>query len=480
METIEARHLIAGRWEGEPVRARANPARAGDTASLAARADADTVDRALEGAVRAQREWAAMPPPERGAVLLRAATVLEGKLETVARDLTREEGKTIAEATGEVRRAVAILRFFGSEGWRLGGQTFPASGSDALIYTRREAVGVVVAITPWNFPIAIPAWKTAPALVAGNAVVLKPAALTPGTAFHLVSALVDAGIPAGVVSLVLGTGSDVGDRLVEDPRVAAITFTGSVTVGARLYGLAAPRRARVQLEMGGKNALVVLDDADPTVAARIAAAGGFGLTGQACTATSRVICTRAAAPRFIEAFVAESVRFAPGDGLDPATGMGPVVTAEQGAVNVSFLDEARAAGSTVIAGPPGEGALLQPPTIVTGVRPDDRIAQEEVFGPVVGVIEVEDLAEAIAVVNGSRYGLSAGIVTNDLAAVHRFSREARVGVVKVNQPTSGVELNVPFGGVGDSSTNTYREQGSVAVEFSTWTKSVYVSAPPWR
>jgi aldehyde dehydrogenase (NAD+) len=232
--------------------------------------------------------------------------------------------------------------------------------------------------------------------------------------------------------------------------------------------------------MGGKNALVVLDDADPGAAARIAAAGGFGLTGQACTATSRVICARAASSRFIDAFVAESARFAPGDGLDPTTGMGPVVSTEQGAVNLAFLDQARSAGGTVIAGPAGDGPLLQAPAIVTGVRPDDRIAQEEVFGPVVGIIEVDDLAEAVAVVNRSRYGLSAGIVTNDLAAVHRFSREAHVGVVKVNQPTSGVELNVPFGGVGDSSTNTYREQGSVAVEFSTWTKSVYVSSPPWR
>jgi aldehyde dehydrogenase (NAD+) len=339
---------------------------------------------------------------------------------------------------------------------------------------------VVVAITPWNFPIAIPAWKVAPALIAGNAVVLKPAAFTPGAAFHFIASLVDAGIPAGVVSLLLGTGSDIGDLLVEDPRVAAVTFTGSVAVGARLYGLAAPRRARVQLEMGGKNALVVLDDADPEAAARVAAAGGFGLTGQACTATSRIVCTRAAAPAFIEALVAESERFAPGDGLEPGVLMGPVVSPEQASVNLSVLDEAQVTGRSVVAGGGRPSDLFQVPAIVTGVRPEDRIAQEEVFGPVVAVIEVADLSEAIAAVNASRYGLSAGIVTNDLAAAHRFAREAHVGVVKVNQPTTGVELNVPFGGVGDSSTNTYREQGSVAVEFSTWTKSVYVSTPPWR
>jgi alpha-ketoglutaric semialdehyde dehydrogenase len=272
----------------------------------------------------------------------------------------------------------------------------------------------------------------------------------------------------------------VGDLLVDDPRVAAVTFTGSVTVGSRLYARAARRRIRVQLEMGGKNALVVLDDADPVAAARIAAVGGFGLTGQACTATSRVVCTRSIAPAFIDAFIAESERYAPGDGLDAGVLMGPVVSADQGAVNASFLDEARGAGLTVVAGGGTVSGLLQAPAIVTGVRPGDRLAQEEVFGPVVGVLEVADLEAAIAAVNDSRYGLSAGLVTNDLAAAHRFAREAHVGVVKVNQPTGGVELNVPFGGVGDSSTNTYREQGSVAVEFSTWTKSVYVSTPPWR
>ena len=480
METVEARHLIAGRWEGGPDRSRPNPARSDDVASTAPRGDATLVDRALAGAVSAQPGWAATPAPQRGEILMRAAGILESRVEVVARDLTREEGKTIAEATGEVRRAVAILRFFGSEGWRLGGQTFPATASDALVYTRREPVGVVVAIAPWNFPIAIPAWKTAPALIAGNAVVLKPAALTPGTAYHLVASLVDAGIPDGVISLLLGTGGEVGDLLVDDPRVAAVTFTGSVVVGTRLYERAARRRIRVQLEMGGKNALVVLDDADPAAAARIAAVGGFGLTGQACTATSRIVCTRGVAPAFVEALAAESERYAPGDGLDPGVLMGPVVSPEQGSVNLSFLEEARGAGLTVVAGGGTPAGLLQAPAIVTGVRPGDRLAQEEVFGPVVGIIEVADLDEAIAAVNASRYGLSAGIVTNDLAAVHRFAREAHVGIVKVNQPTGGVELNVPFGGVGDSSTNTYREQGSVAVEFSTWTKSVYVSAPPWR
>lgn len=479
MQTVEARNLVGGSWEGTPTRERANPARPDDIASVSAVADERLVDRALTTARNAQVAWQATPAPERGQVLFRAAELLEGRVDRVAAELTREEGKTIQEATGEVRRAMAILRFFGSEGWRIAGQTFPSSSRDVLIYTRREPMGVVVAVTPWNFPIAIPAWKMAPALVAGNAVVLKPASITPGTAANLVWALVEAGIPDGVLSLLLGSGATIGDQLVDDPRVAAITFTGSVAVGTALYERAARRRIRVQLEMGGKNALVVLDDADPAEAARIAATGGFGLTGQACTATSRVICQRGIAPRFIEALVEESRRFAPGDGLDPAVLMGPVVSQDQLQTDRSFVDAALAEGVRVVTGSEPPHGLFHAPAIVTGVHARDRLAQEEIFGPVVSVIEVADLDEAIETVNSTRYGLTAGIVTAHLGAAQRFARDVRVGIVKVNQPTSGVELNVPFGGVGDSSTNTYREQGSAAIDFFTWTKSVYVTPPFW-
>jgi acyl-CoA reductase-like NAD-dependent aldehyde dehydrogenase len=479
MKTIETRHLIDGAWDGTPTRERTNPARPDDVVSIAAVADAAVVDRAIAGADRARAGWAATPAPERGGILLRAAEVLEGRLTDVATDLTREEGKTLQEATGEVRRAAAILRFFGSEGWRIGGQTYPSATRDVLIYGRREPMGIVLAVTPWNFPIAIPAWKIAPALIAGNAVILKPAGQTPATAAHLVAALVDAGIPNGVLGLVLGSGAEIGDRLVDDPRVAAITFTGSVRVGSGLYERAAPRRARVQLEMGGKNAIVVLDDADPDEAARIVATGGFGLTGQACTATSRVICQRGIAPRFVDALVEESRRFAPGDGLDPAVLMGPVISPDQLSIDRSFVEDALAEGLRVVAGGEPPEALFHAPTVIAGVEPGHALAQEEIFGPVVAVIEVASLDEAIAVVNGTRYGLAAGIVTANLGAAQRFARDARVGVVKINQPTSGVEPNVPFGGVGDSSTNTYREQGSAAIDFFTWMKSVYMTPPSW-
>jgi len=480
MDVIEARHLVAGTWEGRPVRERLNPARPDDVASISAEADAALVSRAIDAAVTAQPAWAGLPAPERGAILLRAAAQLEARATEIAVDLTREEGKTLAEATGEVRRAASILQFFGSEGWRIGGQTYPASASaETLIYTRKEPLGVVVAVTPWNFPLAIPTWKIAPALIAGNAVILKPAGLTPGTAWHLATALVDAGVPAGAFSLILGPGAEIGQHLVADPRVAAISFTGSIEVGDAIYQRAAPRRARVQLEMGGKNATVVLDDADPTFAARIVAAGGFGLTGQACTATSRVIATKGIVNDLVEALREEAGRFEPRDGLDEGALMGPVVSDGQLRIDRSYLDIARQEGAEVVTGADAPDGLFQRPVIVKGTTSKHRIAQEEVFGPVIAIVEVPGLDEAIETVNGTRFGLTAGVVSGDLAAVQRFTREVRTGVIKVNQPTSGVELNVPFGGTGDSSTNTYREQGSTAVDFYTWVKSVYVTPPGW-
>jgi len=479
VDTLEIRHLVGTTWEGDPALERINPARPDDVVTISAVGDAKTVDRALDAADAAWQEWRATPAPVRGEILLRAADLLERRSDEVAVDLTREEGKTLSEATGEVRRAIAVLRFFGGEGWRIGGSTYPSSVGDGLIYTRREPVGIVAAITPWNFPIAIPAWKIAPALVAGNAVVLKPAQITAGSAWHLVSSLLEAGIPPGVLSLVNGPGSVVGNALVGDPRVAAVTFTGSVAVGKAIFGRLAARRARTQLEMGGKNALVVLDDADPATAARIAAIGGFGLTGQACTATSRVICTPKVKPAFLEAFVEETGRYQPGDGLNAGVLMGPVVSQDQASSNRSYVEAARAVGSTPITRGDIESGLFQPPVIVTDVGVDDRIAQEEVFGPVVAVIEAADLDEALAFTDATSYGLAAGIVTNDLRAAQRFANEVQAGVVKVNEATSGVALNVPFGGVKDSSTNTFREQGSGAIDFFTWSKSVYLTPPSW-
>jgi aldehyde dehydrogenase (NAD+) len=472
-EPAEIHHLIGGEWTGSPSRERENPARPGAVVARISVGDESDVNAAIEAAERGFPAWRKLTGPARGAIVGRAAELLVARRDAVARDLTSEEGKTIAEATGEVQRAVDILRFFAGEGWRVSGQTLPSSVPDTHLYTVKEPLGVVALVTPWNFPIAIPAWKLAPALVSGNTVVMKPASLVPVSVRHLAECLVEAGLPEGVLNVVYGSGGTVGDALVRDPRVAAVSFTGSVATGKGINRVASERLARVQLEMGGKNALVVLEDADPAVAARIVAQGGFALTGQACTATSRVIATSAAHDRFVEALVQEAGDWAPGDGLVPETRMGPVVDDAQLRTDLDYIGIGGAEGAELVTGGAADGLFLAP-TVFAGVRPEMRIAREEVFGPVVGVLEVADLDEAIALANDSTFGLSGGIVTNDLKAAMRFADEAQIGVVKVNRPTTGVDLNAPFGGVKDSSSGTFREQGSVAVDFYTRLKTVYI------
>ncbi|MEZ7159993.1 aldehyde dehydrogenase family protein [Streptomyces sp. MAD19A] len=472
MSTVQIPNLIAGEEAVGDGFERYNPADPAELVAVAPASGAEAVDAAVTAAAEAQPGWAALPAPARGAILLDAAEILRGR--HAARDLVREEGKTLTEARGEVRRAIDVLRFFGAEGWRLGGQVLPSSLPDTMVHTRREPVGVVGLITPWNFPIAIPAWKLAPALIGGNAVVLKPAELTPLSARHLTEALVQAGLPAGVLSVVHGSGAVVGEALVRDPRVAAVSFTGSTQVGMRIERAVQERRGRVQVEMGGKNALVVLDDADVEQAARIAAAGGFGLTGQACTASSRVICTPGVHDDFVAALAKEAARYRPGNGLADGTLMGPVVSEQQLGTITAAIERATAEGATVAAGGEAPEGLMLAPTVLSGLSQENTAAREEIFGPVVAVLSAADLDDAINLVNDSRYGLAAGICTRSLAAAQRFAAAARVGVVKVNRPTTGLDLNVPFGGVGDSSSNTFREQGAVAVDFYTWSKSVYL------
>lgn len=469
-----ALNLIAGSWTGDPVAERRNPAAPTEVVAVAPRSTAADVSAAVAAAVEAQRGWAALTPVARGTVLLDAADLLRQRHAGIAEDLVREEGKTRAEAMGEVRRAIDVLRFFGAGGWRASGEVLPSVVPDTTVWTRAEPLGVVGLITPWNFPIAIPAWKAAPALVSGNAVVLKPAELTPLSVNHLATALLDAGLPPGVLNVVHGTGAEAGDALVRHADVAAVSFTGSTGVGRSIRRLLDDRGARAQLEMGGKNAYLVLDDADTEAAAATIAAGAFGLTGQACTATSRVYVTPQVRDQLVKALRERAAAVVPGDGLDPATTMGPVVSTEQLAKDVEAVHGAAAAGYD-LGGDPREaqGQLLHP-VVASGVAHDSRLAREEVFGPVVAVIDVADLDEGVARVNDSAYGLTAGVCTRDLAAAHDFAARARVGVVKVNRPTTGLDLNVPFGGVGDSSSNTFREQGARAVDFYTWSKSVYV------
>lgn len=472
-EATRVRNRVGDQLIGEPASERRNPARSGDVVALAPAADRTTLDLAVDIAQQAQRKWAATPAPERGAVLLRAAGIVAERSERIVVDLVREEGKTLGEASGEVSRAVEILYFYGGEGRRGRAETMPSSTRNTFVYTRREPLGVVGVITPWNFPIAIPTWKTAPALIAGNAVILKPAGLTPLSVWHLAEALADAGLPPGVLNVLYGSGAVVGSAIAEDPRIAAVSFTGSNSVGRDIEARVNARHGRVLLEMGGKNPLIVLDDADPERAADIASAGAFGLTGQACTATSRVICTPGIRDAFVAAFTARLSRFTPGDGLDPATTMGPVVSDDQLQTDLDWIDIATADGATSVAPVRREDRMLHP-VLLTGVRASDRVAQEEVFGPVVALLDADDLDDALDIANGVAYGLSAGVVTNDMRNAQRFIAGIEAGIVKVNRPTSGVDNNVPFGGVKESSTNTYREQGSAALDFYTWTKAVYV------
>jgi aldehyde dehydrogenase (NAD+) len=474
-EPIALRHLVGGEPTGTPTTPREDPARPGTVVSLVAAGELSDMRDAIAAAAAAFPAWRDTPAQARAAILDRAADLLAARVAEVASDLCAEEGKTLAEARGEVQRASDILRFHAATAWMPNGETFPSATPGTLVFTAREPLGVVGLITPWNFPIAIPAWKLAPALAAGNTVVLKPAEWTPASAHHLVSCLVEAGLPAGVVNVVHGRGETVGSALVADERVSAVSFTGSVAVGKAIRSQLAERDARLQLEMGGKNATVVLADADPARAAGLVAASAFGLTGQACTATSRVIVERSAAERLVEALRAESRSWAPGDGRADGVRMGPVVSPEQLRQDLEHVDAARSEGAEVVTGASSDGQFLEP-TIFAGVRPEMRIAREEVFGPVVAVIEVDDLDEAIAVTNDSSFGLTAGIVTHDVGAALRFAREAAVGVVKVNRPTTGLDLNVPFGGIKDSSTATFREQGPRAGDFYSRERSIYLGS----
>jgi aldehyde dehydrogenase (NAD+) len=466
-------HRIGDRLLGEPDAERRNPARPDDVVARTPAGDSSTVDLAVEAALEAQPAWAALTPPARGAILLRAAEILAGKQARVAADLVREEGKTLAEASGEVGRAIELLQFFGGEGRRGRGEVLPSSVPNTLAYTRREPLGVVGIITPWNFPIAIPTWKSAPALISGNAVVMKPAGLTPLSTWHLAEALTDAGLPPGVLNIVYGSGATVGGAIARHPDLAAVSFTGSNEVGREIEKVVTARRARILLEMGGKNPLVVLDDADPVVAARIAAQSGFGVTGQACTAASRIICTPGIHDRFVEALVAQAAQYRPGDGLAEGILMGPVVSEAQLGTDLDWLRIAVEEGAQAVTSAERSGLFLEP-SVLVDVKPSARVAQEEIFGPVISVLSAADIDEAVAIANDIPFGLSAGVVTNDMRMARHFVDNIQAGIVKVNRPTSGVDPNMPFGGVKESSTNTYREQGAAATDFYTWTKSVYV------
>jgi aldehyde dehydrogenase (NAD+) len=435
---------------------------------------------AVAAAKAAFPAWAATTPPARGRTLGKTSQLLESRKAELAELLTREEGKTLAEATGEVQRAADIFRFFGGLSYTLGGSTIPHDLPGNLLFTRREPLGVVALITPWNFPIAIPAWKMAPALLCGNAVVIKPASQAPALTMEIAKALAEAGLPKGVLNVVTGEGRSVGAELAANPAVAALSFTGSYSVGNQIHQQLAQRMARAQMEMGGKNPTIVLADADLDLAARLVAIAGFGLTGQACTATSRVIVEKSVTEAFTAKLIEKAKAIVVGNGLKQGVTMGPAVSEAQLKGNLSYVQIAQSEGATLLHGGArltdsdlAHGFFMQP-TVLGNVKPTARIACEEVFGPVVGIIPVENFDEALAVANGVDVGLSASIVTRDLKKAMTYAERIEAGVVKINQISTGLALQAPFGGVKKSSTDSFKEQGPQAIEFYSKLKTVYL------
>jgi aldehyde dehydrogenase (NAD+) len=442
--------------------------------------DAGETRAAVEAAAKAFAGWASQTPVARGRVLSKASQLLEARKPELAELLTREEGKTRAESTGEVQRTADIFRFFGGLSYTLGGQTFPHDLPHNLLYTVRQPLGVVALITPWNFPIAIPGWKLAPALVAGNAVVIKPASQAPALTLELAKILAEAGLPNGALNVVIGDGKTVGASLAGHADVAALSFTGSYGVGHVIYQQLAPRMARAQMEMGGKNPTLVLADADLDLAAKLVAIAGFGLTGQACTATSRVIVERSVAEAFTAKLVEKARAIKVGNGLTDGVTMGPAVNRQEFEGNLEYLEIAQSEGARLVwggsrltSGDLQHGYFMEP-AVLSHVTPTMRIAREEVFGPVVGVIAVEDFDEAIRVANGVDVGLSASLVTRDVKKAMLYAERIQAGVVKINQISTGLALQAPFGGVKKSSTDSFKEQGAQAVDFYSRVKTVYL------
>jgi len=437
-------------------------------------------DAAVAAAEAASETWGATTPDERDAVMYAVADRIDDHHEELAATLTREEGKPISSSRAEVGRAAELFRFFASFARTAAGDTLPSSDPETFTYTLREPLGVVALVTPWNFPIATPTWKLAAAVATGNTVVFKPSSETPMIARALVEHLEAAGLPEGVVNLVVGSGSTVGDAILTDERVDGVSFTGSTDVGQHIAGTVAERGIPIQTEMGGKNPQVVLPDADVEKAADAAAAGAFGLTGQACTATSRLIVHEDVATAVTDAVVerAEDVETGPG-AEDPD--MGPAVSAEQDETNFRYIEVAESEGATLLTGggrPDGaESGYFVEPTVFTDVEPGMRIAQEEVFGPVLSILVVSDFEEALDVANDVEYGLSASVFTGDMASARRFTEEIEAGVVKINGTTTGSQIQMPFGGMKASSSETQKELGHRAYEFYTHKKAVYRTDP---
>lgn len=470
---------IAGDWSrADNARLNINPSNLDDVVGEYSEASAADVDRAVAAAAEAAASWGRSGPQQRFDVLDFIGTEILARKEELGRLLAREEGKILAEAIGEVTRAGYIFKFFAGEALRAGGEALPSVRPGIEVLTSREPVGVVGLITPWNFPIAIPAWKTAPALAYGNSVVLKPSELTPGCAWALAEIISRSGLPKGVFNLVMG-GGEAGAALVAHRGISAISFTGSSAIGARIARQCAEDGKKYQLEMGGKNPLLVMDDADLGLAVECAANGAFYSTGQRCTASSRIIVTKGIYGRFLDALAERTKTLRVGDALDPASQIGPAVDERQMAKNRQYEEMIEADGGRLVARgtciTTGQRGHFFAPVLVANDNALARLNQEEIFGPIATVIRANDYDDALSIANDTPFGLSAGICTNSLGLAARFRRDAQAGMVMVNAPTAGVDYHVPFGGSKASSQGP-REQGRMAGEFYTRVKTHYVCA----
>jgi alpha-ketoglutaric semialdehyde dehydrogenase len=481
MATPHLRNYIDGRWvdsaSGQAFED-LDPA-TGEVIATATKSGTTDVDRAVEAAHRAADAWRLYPAPKRGEILYKAAEIMLARKDALAREMTSEMGKVLAESRGDVQEGIDMTYYIAGEGRRQFGDVVPAELPNKWAMSMRHPHGVIAAITPWNFPFAIPTWKIMPALILGNTVVFKPASYTPMLAVRLVEILEEAGVPKGVLNLVLGAGGEIGDHLVQHPQVDLISFTGSSDAGAHISEIAGRQLKRVSAELGGKNAIVVLDDADVDLSIEGILWSAFGTSGQRCTAASRVIAHKGVANAVIDKLVARAKKMKMGHGLDAGTDLGPVVSKAAQEKVASYMPIAEKEGATIATGGriPTEGALARgffhEPTVLVDVKPNMRVAQEEIFGPVTAVIEVNGIDEAIKVLNSTKYGLSCSVYTQNVNNAFRFMRDAETGLVYVNAGTIGAEIQLPFGGM-KSTGNGHREAGRAALDvYSEW-KSIYV------
>lgn len=483
-ETRTFQNYINSQWvstSSKEKKASINPANSNEVVGYVQNSTAEDVEEAVEAARNARKSWRQLSGVARGDFLYKIANAIEKRKDEIAETLTREMGKPLAEAKGETNRGIAILRYYAGEGMRKTGDVIPASDSKALMYTDRVPLGVVGVITPWNFPVAIPIWKMAPALIYGNTVVLKPASEAAVTAAKIIECIDEAGLPKGVVNFVTGQGSVVGQHLIDHPGVNGITFTGSNGIGKGVAQKSVARGAKYQLEMGGKNPIIVADDADLDKAVDATISGGLSSTGQKCTATSRVIVQEKVYDLFKNKLIEKVKALKMGDGRDEGTKMTPCVSESQLTKVLSYIEKGKAEGASLLLGggrpndPSLENGFYVEPTIFENVHSDMTIGQEEIFGPVLALMKVESMDEALKLANDVAFGLSASIFTKDIGNMLNFIDEIDAGLVRVNFETAGVELHAPFGGMKDSSSGS-REQGEAAKEFFTSIKTVFVKA----